>query len=512
MQLLLGLRPPQQPLSDAALIIAVRNGQTELFRHLYRRHYAAVQAYAAQCVTGPLHAQEVTSGAFEYLLQRIVSGESFVERRHPGCLRPQLLGNVRTAAINRWHREHDTLSPDFRAWVAAGSRWPWGEDGQLALAYERLPATTQCLLWHSVVERDDPATMARITGLNLHAIPAARDQAISALRQARTDLYLERLQRPDCRDVIKRLTLQPEVPPVEEITDHLRVCPACASFYKDVSRLDEQLEAQLPARMLGWWTGRQYLRAKAAIPVPLGDPPFLAQLLDRARALGPAKPSRVRRATAAGTPGSRGGRRRRRAASPLLPHRSPAVGTVAGFLVGIGVGMLLLTACDQQREPRIPSRPPSGPPPAPDDPPSGQASAAPPLSARSGVQADEYTSQQGASAGSVPGTRALGSSSILHYERVDFSTDGDTFAQARLAGPPGGGSWIELRLDSLTRSPLARITPTADGSVDDVSVPIAPVNGVHRVYVIAHCPTNAEPCVELNAFGTAPSESELQPE
>ena len=123
MQLLLGSRPSQQPLSDAAVMIALRKGQIEFFRHLYRRHYAAVQAYASQCVRGPLHAQEVTSDVFAHLLQQMVSGESLIERRHPGCLRPQLLGKVRTGAIHRWHRERETLSPDFQAWVAAGSRW-----------------------------------------------------------------------------------------------------------------------------------------------------------------------------------------------------------------------------------------------------------------------------------------------------------------------------------------------------------------------------------------------------
>ncbi|HET6354158.1 hypothetical protein, partial [Streptomyces sp.] len=239
-------------------MIALRKGRIEFFRHLYRRHYAAVQAYASQCVRGPLHAQEVTSDVFAHLLQQLVSGESLIERRHPGCLRPQLLGKVRTAAINRWHRERDTLAPDFQAWVAAGSRWPWGEDGQLALAYERLPATTQCLLWHSVVERDDPAFTARITGLDHHAVPAACDQAMTALRQARADLYLERLERADCRDVIERLTRRPEADPAEG-WGHLSACPACAAVYKDLSQLDEQLEAQLPVRLLGWWTGQRYL-------------------------------------------------------------------------------------------------------------------------------------------------------------------------------------------------------------------------------------------------------------
>ncbi|MGW1490290.1 hypothetical protein [Streptomyces sp. NPDC002402] len=428
----------------------------------------------------------MTSRVFAHLLQQIQAGESFVERRHSGCLRPQLLGNVRTTAIASWHRERDTLSPDFRDWVAAGSRWPWGEDGQLALAFERLPAITQCLLWHSVVERDDPELTARITGLAPRAVPAACDQARSALREARTDLYLERLELPDCRDMIRKLDLRPEEPPAAELTAHLRSCPACMSVYKDVSRLDNQLEAQLPVRLLGWWTGQHYLYAKAAISVPLGDPPFLARLLERARADTPAEGSRPRRATAATTSRRRG---RRRRSSPLLPRRSPTAFAVSGFLAGVGVGMLMLTACDEQRGPQTHSPSPSG------------AS----LSARNGVQADQYMSQQETYAGPAPGTRVLGSSSVLRYDRVDFSSEGDTSAQIRLAGPPGGGAWTELRLDSLAQSPLAQIMPTADGSVADVSVPITPVDGVHRVYVVAHCPTGTEPCIELHSFGTASS-------
>ncbi|MFK4226324.1 hypothetical protein [Streptomyces sp. NPDC019890] len=494
----------------------MRKGQVELFRHVYRRHYAAVQAYASQCMPGPLHAHEVTSQVFAQLLQRMVSGEGFVGQRHPGCLRPQILGNVRTTAITRWHREREVLSPDFRAWVAAGGRWPWGDDGQLAVAFQRLPATTQCLLWHSVVDRDDPASTARITGLALHLVKDRCDEARSALRQARTDLYLERLERQDCREVIKRLPQGPEALPAGEVADHLRVCPACMGVYKDVSRLDGQLEAQLPVRLLGWWTGQDYLRAKEAIPAPLDDPPFLTRLMERAEVQTQTQRSRVRRAAPAAAAHRHGGktgaaapRVRTAAASPRVPRRSRAAVAVIGFLTGIGAGMGALAACDQQRAAQ--EHPPSASrsSPTPDDSASPEAPVPPAFRAGDRVPADAYTTQGGTTAGSGPGIRALGSSSLLRYDRVAFSS-GDTLAHARLAGPPGGGAWIELVLDSPARLPLARITPTADGSVQDISVPVIPVDGVHRVYVTAHCPTTAEPCVELHAFGTASTGSRTQ--
>lgn len=414
MHLLLGLRPPQQPLSDAALMLSVRKGEVDSFRQLYRRHYAAVQAYAFQCMAGPLHAQDVTTRVFTGLLQQMLAGESLVERRHPGCLRPHLLGNVRTTAVTHWHQEPEALAPDFREWVASGSRWPWGEDGQLTLAFERLPAGTQRLLWHAVVERDPPALTARITGLDPHAVPAACDNARVALRQARTDLYLERLERRDCKDAIRRLAARPGTPPDAELTNHLGLCPSCWTVYKDLTRLDKQLEAQLPARLLGWWTGEPYLRVKAAIPVPMGEPPFLARLLERVSANAPAPasesppamtarnprpregnriyprvPRRFRtdasmedpdgRTNMAATQATAAGRHRRKKRPVVAPHRTGTV-AMAGFLAGIGMGMLLLTACEDQRGAQPPSPPVPGPSRGPRVSPSWPVSAPPELS------------------------------------------------------------------------------------------------------------------------------------
>ncbi|MFG2365726.1 RNA polymerase sigma factor [Streptomyces mirabilis] len=391
MQLLLGLRPLKQPLSDAALMLAVRKGEVDSFRYLYRRHYAAIQAYAFQCMASPLHAQEVTAQVFAGLLQQALAGESLIERRYPGLLRTHLLGNVRTTATMSWHREPETLAPEFRDWVAAGSRWPWGEDGQLTVAFERLPLRAQRLLWHSMVERDTPTLISRITGLAPHATPAACEDAKDALREARMDLYLERLERQDCREAIRRLALRSGVPADEELEGHLRICRSCVSVYKDVVRLDTQFEAQLPVRLLGWWTGERYLRAKAAIPVPLGEPPFLARLLERAKPHTPTTPSGTPRATTVGdwmhrrggrpsplvahnfladvsaepsdgpsAPPPTAPRRHRRKKRVFVPRSSGATIAAAGFMAGVGAGMLLLASCEGQGPAQSPSRTVSG--------------------------------------------------------------------------------------------------------------------------------------------------------
>ncbi|MFG2194206.1 hypothetical protein [Streptomyces sp. NPDC048639] len=371
-----GPRPQHRPLSDAALTSAVRKGRVELFRYLYRRHYAAVQAYASQCMAGPVQAHEVTSFVFAQILQRIVSGESFADGRHPGCLRRQLLDAVRTTAITHSQREEEALSPDFRAWVAAGSVWPWGEDGQLGLAYQRLAPTTQCLLWHALVDRDDASLTARVTGLAPGAVQAGSEEARGALREARMHLYLERMGPRHCADSVRRLALEGGSGPGTGRggAHHPRACRGCHGALSDLARLDAQLDMQLPVRLLGWWPGEFYLRAKAAIQVPLSDPPFLARLLDRAAQQAPARTRPARRVMAAAVSARRGQeepvapvapaasrpashRTPRRNARHPAPgseegaRRSPATVAVVGFLAGIAVGMAALSSCGHQDRP-----------------------------------------------------------------------------------------------------------------------------------------------------------------
>ncbi|MEU6083837.1 ATP-binding protein [Streptomyces sp. NPDC047108] len=374
-----GPRPEHRPLSDAALTSAVREGRVELFRYLYRRHYAAVQAYSSQCMTGPVQAHEVTSFVFAQLLQRILSGESFADGRHPGCLRRQLLDAVRTTAITHSQREEEALSQDFRAWVAAGSVWPWGEDGQLGLAFQRLAPTTQCLLWHSLVDRDDASLTARVTGLAPGSVQARSEEARSVLQDARTHLYLERMGPRHCADAIRQVASDGGRASGSgrggaHRPHHSRACRRCHSALTDLARLDAQLDVQLPVRLLGWWPGEGYLRAKAAIPVPLSDPPFLARLLRHTES--PAAGGRTaRRATARAVSARRGQREPvepaasrpashrtpHRTSQGILPravagsvegaHRSPTTVAVVGFLAGIAVGIAALAACGHQERP-----------------------------------------------------------------------------------------------------------------------------------------------------------------
>ncbi|WHM40533.1 hypothetical protein [Streptomyces sp. BPTC-684] len=202
-------RPP----SDSVLVRDLRRGDTNALRSLYRRHYAAVHAYAVSCTPAPLDAAELTGLAFTLLVQRLQAGEPFTQSRHPGCLRGQLQDSVRTAAVARTQRDPASLSPAFRAWVREGAVWPLKEDGQLTAAFALLHTLSQCLLWHTVVERDDAATIARITGLDQRRLDEYAARVRDTLRQVRTDLYLQRLELPDCQEAIRALAASPRTSP-----------------------------------------------------------------------------------------------------------------------------------------------------------------------------------------------------------------------------------------------------------------------------------------------------------
>ncbi|MFI9100927.1 hypothetical protein ACIGXA_10390 [Streptomyces fildesensis] len=484
-------RISRQP--DAALIHAVRKGQTSLFRQIYRRHYAAVYAYSLTCMPSPLDAFELSSYSFEQLLQKLLSGQVPGESRHGGCLRIQLLRAVRNSAVRRSQHDHARLSPHFRAWVDAGALWSMAEDGQLAVAYEMLTAADQCLVWHSLIENDDSQSISRIMGLSAGTIEDRGDAADRALRRARSDLYLTRLEREDCRTFMESLDGEVGEPLGRDSQVHLANCPACQAVYEDLRLLDTRLAGQLPSRLLGWWPAQEYLRMREAVSVPVTDPPFLNRALRNGQSSDPpgTHHSPHRRAHPLETQGIA----RLRAARP---ERVFALAVTAALLAA---GIL---AFNHAQEPLRP------PPPAPSSTAPRATNAprpAPQHSTRARIAANAFDAQEGTEpvGSDRPDARRMGDSSVLRYEAVDFGDTGDRRLVARLAGPVGGGAWIDFQIDDndyRAAAALARVFPALDGSLRDVSVSVLPVVGVHRVIITATCLT-VDPCIALDRFGTA---------
>ncbi|WP_434596408.1 hypothetical protein [Streptomyces sp. A5-4] len=233
--------------SDTGLIREVGEGHLDSFRHLYRRHYPAVRAYAVGCMQTSYDAYELTCHTFSELPQRALTGEPFVERRYPGCLRLQLLESARIAAVARCADDDERASPQFHRWVVQGSRWSMEESGRPAVAWDALPRDKRCLLWHAVAEQEEPALVSQVTGAPAGSIERAREAALGTLRQIRANLSLERLRRPDCRGAVEQLMARyPAAPARQEPFEHAGVCTECAELFSDVIHLETRLAAQLP--------------------------------------------------------------------------------------------------------------------------------------------------------------------------------------------------------------------------------------------------------------------------
>ncbi|MBT2511484.1 hypothetical protein J7I98_37965 [Streptomyces sp. ISL-98] len=271
----LGFRSAHEPVPDSLLMREVQDGRLGAFRRIYRRHYSAVSAYAIHCADGPVGAYLLACRAFAELLQRILEGEPHLERRLAGCLRLQLLSSVRIAAVSRCAGDSEQVSPRFRQWVAQGARWSMEDNLHLALAWENLPADTRCLLWHTMADRDNPDLVSAVTGVPSRLIDDTRIEGLNRLRQIRVSLYLDRLERPDCRAAVEELMAQLPALRLGDALRHAGVCAACREVFNDVIHLDTRLEKQLPSQLLGWWPGSEYLNVKSSIHGPVTDPPFL---------------------------------------------------------------------------------------------------------------------------------------------------------------------------------------------------------------------------------------------
>lgn len=234
-------------IADERLVERLREGDVDGFHFLYRRHFSAAHAYALTCTGTSLDAHELTRLAFTQLLHGLVEGGSRPAAL-AGCVRLQLLECVRSTAVRNCSRDGEGFSLRFRRWVEDGARWPLTDAGQLGAEWETASTQTRCLVWHTVVERDDPALVARVTGLDRTSVEGFLAEAFHPPRQPRH-----------------------RHAPID------RARPESTPAHRTV-------ESLLPVQLLGWWPESEYLRAKRTIAPPMVVPPYLERAIAQARA------------------------------------------------------------------------------------------------------------------------------------------------------------------------------------------------------------------------------------
>ncbi|WP_428933761.1 hypothetical protein [Streptomyces sp. ACT015] len=459
------------PPGDAEVLRDLRGGDSSLLSLLQQRHRGAALAYASTCTPSPDVADSLVSGAFTRLRDRVASPHRLDEGPHAGCVRLQLLESVRLDAVTAAVRSPGSFHRTFVDWLWDGAVWPLGQDDRWTLAYEALPAGPRCLLWHSLVERDDTPALCAISGLAPADLAIALRRAEDALRHSRAALRTERPDGAGCAPFLDHLTRRPDAPVPPAVLAHLRACARCRAVHDELGELPDRVAHHLPPRLLGWWPGEEYARVKARRRTP-GSAPRVGPVRPRP---GSAPPARHRR--------SRCGRLCSRLLRALRGRAGRATALV--LLPGVVLGALLAGHVT--------------------DPATGRDGTGAPgaaLRVDRPIAADQFAFAQGTLAfrADRPRARRLPDGASLVYRRVRFGgVDLDRLVaevsevtrrparlEFRLGGGPRGELWTTLALPA-GRDPHAVVAGAR------------PLSGRHDLRVTARC-AGPGSCAELLSF------------
>lgn len=250
---------------------------------LLDRHWEAAFAYARLCTDGERAAGMLTTAAFTRLF-----GETLRQNGPTAAWRPHLLVTVRRVAAE-WDADgrRDLLHPALRSEAEEdGPADGMGGDGAAALmlppvhrrmlsrAFQRLPESARCLLWHVEVEAEPLAVPGGLLGLE-------EDGARVELRRAR-----ERL-REECLQVHRELATEDECHRYHRLLDvtcrrggagldpdlrtHLERCRHCAHTADQLRQFEGLLGAALAEGILGW-AAAAYVEVRMAGDGRFADP------------------------------------------------------------------------------------------------------------------------------------------------------------------------------------------------------------------------------------------------
>lgn len=234
---------------------------------LYRRHRAAVLAYARSCTRDPHTAEDLTSEAFAGALRAVRGGSG-----PDGPWRPYLLTSVRRTAA-AWSRtaRRTELSPDFEGWLTRAPTVESSEEGTLRRedanlvlrAFRSLPERWQTALWHSAVEGESPDRIAPLLGLTTSGVASLTARAREGLREAYLAERAGDAGAPaECRHYTGLLAASVRRGGRRRraqrgLEHHLAVCRRCRRTNAELRELNSSLSAALPASLL-LWAGTAY--------------------------------------------------------------------------------------------------------------------------------------------------------------------------------------------------------------------------------------------------------------
>ena len=243
----------QQP-SDAELISAVRGGDTTAYGELFSRHVEAARRLARQLASAG-DVEDLVSEAFAKVLTIVQRGGG------PDlAFRAYLLTAVRSLHIDSVRgatrlRPVDDFTPfdtgvPFRDTAVEGF-----ENQAAARAFATLPERWQLVLWHTEVEGQKPADVAKLLGMSANSVSALAYRAREGLRQAFLNMHAQDAEDDACawtqdnlgayirnaaskRDSVK-------------VRAHIDECRRCMGIYLELSEVNTNLSGVLGPLVLG---------------------------------------------------------------------------------------------------------------------------------------------------------------------------------------------------------------------------------------------------------------------
>ncbi|MFJ8591880.1 ricin-type beta-trefoil lectin domain protein [Streptomyces sp. NPDC093598] len=234
---------------------------------LLDRHWEAAFAYARLCTDGPRSAGMLTTAAFTRLF-----GETLRQNGPTSAWRPHLLVTVRRIA-SEWAGDHrcDMLHPELLSGTGEGERpaarlLPSQHRRLLSGAFQRLPQSARCLLWHVEVEAEPLTAPAGLLGLDEEGARVELGRARDRLREECLQLHRELAPDEECRRYLRLLDVTYRrgglaVDP--DLRAHIEGCGHCSDTADQLDQFNHALGVALSEAVLGWG-GRGYAEGRAS--------------------------------------------------------------------------------------------------------------------------------------------------------------------------------------------------------------------------------------------------------